>query len=263
MRDAFRGGWPLRRFPNTPFDINRRSPQSIGLVGWWTAAGTQRGGIETLEHVSGMHGAFNGGTVHAIDDFGPVVDMTVGGSYLSAESSEIRCEPGTNMTWVGWWNIQGDGTRGLFTKGNNGASNLIVQVRATGEIRVLIQFVDSFDSTGTPTGLTHIAVRKKGTDYDLYINGLQDGSKGMFALADTSALPFYIGTDTVNTCDSSCYEARVYNRALSPAEIWHQYAPSTRYELYSPDVRLWPFDEGICVVTETITVTETVTAMAS
>ena len=40
-------------------------------------------------------------------------------------------------------------------------------------------------------------------------------------------------------------DVRIYNRALSAAEVWQQWAPQTRWELYRPLVRrVWTVPAG-------------------
>ena len=83
-------------------------------------------------------------------------------------------------------------------------------------------YQEVFSSTSLPTNTwSHVAATWDGTTLRLYVNGVQVGSRAVAGTLATTSNPLRIGADAkwgeyfAGTID----EVRVYNRALSAAEI--------------------------------------------
>jgi hypothetical protein len=97
------------------------------------------------------------------------------------------------------------------------------------------------------TGAWHFAVAAyAGTSTTLYLSGPNGlASYVIGSLTDNSKTPsaWYAGYDSAvggRELDGEFCDLRIYNRALSSAEVWALYDPRTRWDLYQqPTRRLW------------------------
>jgi hypothetical protein len=112
----------------------------------------------------------------------------------------------------------------------------------SGTIDTLTGSADLDNFTGQ---LVHIVGRMgpaASNNKQIYVNGLFDSQKTRTAdvIYDTTSggdLAIganFSGVPSDRVTNVTVLDARIYNRYLSDAEIWRMYAPSSRFDLYSP-----------------------------
>jgi hypothetical protein len=238
-----RQGWRYRCPPNGQFTINRNSPQANGLVAWWPTLGCF--GANTLRYV----GRGNSGTINADwiadGEAGPLLtfDGTTNDDFSISHATGLigtddwsvalwaRCDGAADDTnWVAF-SVEPNGFLWIYFSRWSGVTGISV---------------DSYDSvwgvrgaghTGFTVGKLYHIVAVGGASYlALYVDGAFANSSGTAALGAAQASTFWWGSQF----GSSKYhlgdigDVRFYNRQLSAAEVWHQYCPSTRWDLYLP-----------------------------
>ena len=248
-------GWPLSTPPlSVPFVLNTRSPQAVGLVGWWPTIGAW-GTVPNRVGVP-VAGSLVGGVGRAPDP-----SMGIGVGPLDGVNDEVSVptdplltpsssQPHSVAIWasstarilVNKYLIGGNLSG--WQVGTETSGKLSYVLRGAGATaRVFIQSTSTSWLSGAPV---HIVATYSGSGVasgaHLYGNGVEQavtvsanalsGSTSNTAVMSWGAFHasgdiFYAGT---------YYEVRFYNRALSAAEVWQMYAPQTRWDLYGVQV---------------------------
>lgn len=216
------------------FTLNRASPQAVGLVSWWPLLTTRGGPIEDR---AGVNTGTPSGAVGPIatEVMGVALNFPGGGSdYVALANQDF-----THITATAW--IRN-------STSNNGGFNHIISRHPN-------WFLSHDGASGIRFNINGAAEAFCVTDYTLinnqwaliaatydrqniigYLNGVQTGSPTAYTTAigasGTQRLGAY-GGGGFNWVGQMA-DVRLYNRALSAAEIWQLYAPQTRWELYQP-----------------------------
>ena len=256
-----RGGWPFLGPPNCDFELNTNSPQAQGLVAWWPIIGNARGIAPVRDRYGEHHLVFPGGASNPAWSareqigFAPHYDGT--DDYLSIPDYSIFTGLAA-FTFNVWFNPDTI-TAGALGHGGTGAANQIlgmrsdrdaleVQIGESDEAYVWMRnLADSEFSVETSTSplaakeTALITVRYDGARLAIHINGIFVVDDAVTGVTDTMTSG-YIGSHEGerNYFDGVIGDTRLYNRALSPAEIWAMYAPQTRWELCRPLVPHFP-----------------------
>lgn len=250
-----------KRAPGPPFEafeLNRASQQAVGLVAWWPtmfASGTVLRDYTTLGNT------------------GTLTQVGTDAAYMpSLQASQLGravlfngAASGPKNGFIGlaktittvpfsvcfWFNLTSAASSSLlFWTGKLGDTTWYGHYIAA-QTTLNVATVNSNSFTGSSGGVTlatgiwlHGAgVWTSATSRQAFTNGVGD------TLDTTSKTPATItgtrwganqATLTANN-GSTAYlaEMRIYNRALSAAEIWAQYDPVTRWDLYAPVRRWW------------------------
>lgn len=230
-------------------EINRKSEQWLGLVGWWTIP-TAAPGLGVLDAARGAIVPFPAASANqpafAIQPFAEQIGRTLSFSataYTDANRDYIPIPTlslGTEQTlayWCAYNNYTSLSYGGVvFGYDNNYYFDWI-----SGSTRYAVfgsgnaASVTSGISKGT---MSHLAITRNGTSVQFYLNGRPDGAPQTLG-ANNALLLSFIGHAT--TVANGYYglkgtlgDTRIYNRALKAAEIWQLYDPQTRWELYQP-----------------------------
>ena len=241
--------------PSIPFTLNRASPQAAGLVGWWPTV--QASGGFAREYTSNFHATAAGaGTTVPSVTFDPVVGpmLSYDGSddYLEAlGSTKIRVPDALTLAaWVQPTDFANYAMICTKNPVNGDSSNLAGDWEwrtdpGTGQVIFLHQTgARAFSSYSGPTlssgTLYHLAVTLvEGGNVVFYVNGLATtttAQSGAFGVGNDNTVLIGRRRDG-NYFKGLIGDLRIYNRALSAAEIWSLYAPQTRWDLY----RVTPF----------------------
>lgn len=242
-------GWPFAHPPaGVAFGVNRRSPQAVGLVGWWPTVGQSTTGL-VREYVSGAHGAGAGNTALRPDGtVGAAYAMDGTGDYIAVGAAAkpiLDCPAGVTLS--AWINIPTTAGGLRVIAGDANASATVYQYvlevnNVAGRINAAWGGAIYGGSSTTLSVNTwyHVAMVRSGTTgawtVTYYVNGQSDGAVSGIATNPGTQQGFGIGcaglfTLTV-TFNGLLSDVRVYNRALSPAEVYAMYAPQTRWQLY-------------------------------
>ena len=251
---------------------------SDGLAGYWkmdeSSANTCTGGTnDTCESSgNGNDGTWNNGATNTIGKFGNGVTFDGNTDYIEVSDpgtdSELDFSNGDSITLTSWVNmtnidsteqqyIVGKGRTALDSTNQNYGLRLQTATTTTGEVSYIYRnSADDqwhrWNTTATiteNTGWHHVAVTYTfgdGNSIRAYINGVEE--KGSWNLGNGNDAPLEdndelwlgdaLGSDTAGSLQGSLDETRIYNRALSPAEIGQLYnwAPGP--------VGYWPLDEN-------------------
>jgi len=266
---------PKRSWQNTippwPFAINRESPQSCGLVGWWPMA-NDRGGQSARDLVTGMHGALAGAATWTTTNqfFGVDLDGNTGTyvEVLGVASGIDRFSFGTGaggtdspFSWSAWikprgvditnntiackWDKTGsDYEYWLFFDGND---KLVWKLYHPSSSTTRIGLISTSAYT-TLTGWHHVVgtydASKVYTGLVLYVDGVPiavgSGANGAYTGMGPTTAPLRFGArrDAVEVSfDGVLADLRCYNYELTAEQVWQMYDPRTRCELYLPQRR--------------------------
>lgn len=240
---------PLSRQPlGLPFEVNRASPQARGLVGWWPFVRPVPREFLQGTTMTAVGGADFGASIH-----GSALRCDAATEGLTATApGHLRLNPpitvamlgmfvGTPSASVGYAGVlHSSSAVSPFTSyliGDDGGAN----IRITGNIAGA--FTGTLASAARPatgTLFSAVGVFADGRQ-DIYINGVAGSGSTMAwsSIAYDATAPVVVGNDrAVSGRTSNChiYDVRIYSRALSAAEVWALYAPSTRWELYGVPV---------------------------
>lgn len=252
---------PLRRWtegglgPPSPFTVNRDSPQAVGLWAWWptTLLVTP---LRLTSVVGGNYAMAPSGT-------SPTIGPGNGGCYIFTTGGEKSVTasltpPGFPQTLTCWFYI----TAGGFPQeiwnlyGSSGSSH-----RLGLTLNVSNQLVGQASAGGgqasatitSPTIATYTwyfgaLVAVSATSRIVYLNAGISGSD------TTSRNPTLARVRAGGDSGGSKYleggvaDLRIYNRALSQADLWHMFTAQTRWDMYLPTLT-----EGRAVTTQNLT----------
>lgn len=220
--------------PVWPFALNHNSPQAQGLVAWYPMA--HPGGNKLFDFIGGRDLPPGGGGW-------PLTDFGVGWDTASTYTASISSTPLTAvpLTIACWAMPFGTGNRVWGMVGRTGTTWDGWYIEIEGGVWKAataagsLSYVKAADAASVVARtLYHIAaVYESDSSRKLYVNGR------LVATNTSSATPsnvngIRIGAGFIGGAnfDGITSEARIYNRALSPAEVFALYDPQTRYDLY-------------------------------
>jgi hypothetical protein len=232
-------GWPIPPL-NGNFEINKLSSQYRNLVFWMTPSfGPGRRQVNLIRREIATEDIGAGGSLKPIQRFGYGVNFSGVNPQRVRFSRYPAVEPpGTYFTLSVWIYVSLDFVALYY----NTAGIVTFFTGHSGTIDTLTGAADLDNFTGQ---LVHIVGRMgpaASNNKQIYVNGLFDSQKTRTANVvydTTSGGDLAIGANfrgipTDRVTDVTVLDARIYNRYLSDAEIWRMYAPSSRFDLYSP-----------------------------
>jgi len=209
-----------------------------GLVGWWnfdegpgpTAAdatgngngGTLTGGVQWIAQETGGALELDGTTGYVRIPFGPTLKLLNQGDFTVAAWFKTDVIPTENKEVFQQGDTNGTGRTWLFI------------VPATGEIRTFLGNAATNSGVNVTVGTWfHAAVVVKeggATDtIQVYVNGKPAGAAGQRGV-ESSEGPYFIGChkNLTNFWDGLIDDVRLYNRALSAAEVQAMVPPKVK-----------------------------------
>lgn len=236
-----------------PFTLNWESVQAQGLKAWWPMAANQ-GGLTVREQVIGYYNGTLSSTLGWTGDtFGPSPDFTGTPKYIGVGINKIRdFLAGGPYTVAAWFNcksndltqtILGDMTSngmsrsfGLAT-GGAGASSVVSSHHGNTLLTHNAVITKNVTHHAAVTWLGNNLTR---TIYADGVAGTTTDTPASWASAGGLASIGRQGAYNGYYFKGCIIDVRIYNRALSAAEIWQLYDPATRWELYRPaEHRVW------------------------
>lgn len=195
---------------------------SKGLVGWWTMDEKDNLSPTGINDRSGNGnlGTLNGGVSKVSGKIGQ--GMKFDGNV--SNDSKINCGLGTSL------NLPSRVT--LFGKGYAAAGGYSMHIRSDGSLWFEIDDSDGTRHYYHPTNIylstnkwVHVVATYDGTTQRIYVNGVQDGT-GQVISSDFGTASSHCTIGWVSGGDyftGSLDDVRVYNRALSTAEVQQLY----------------------------------------
>ena len=221
--------------PSIPFTLNRASPQAAGLLLWYPTVGYVG---RLADYAAANH---FGGTLTGPPGVRREPSVGIGMDFTGSERWEVThvSDLSTTTRTISAWVI-GDtltGTQTIVKKDVEyilrcDNTSLTLYTWTSGGLNQISATL----STGT---LYHVCGTWDGTNAVLYVNGVQKNTSTPGGTTSTSSNNWTIGAQPGGGegWDGLIADVRLYNRALSAAEIWSLYAPQTRWDLY----RVTPF----------------------
>ncbi|MCK4826938.1 LamG domain-containing protein, partial [bacterium] len=249
----YRGGWPYGHAPNTDFVLNTESPQAVGLTAWWPF-----GNYQNLERVQGIEMTKSGSPDFAATEQGIALDLAAADSdYLYNDSQNLLT--GVPFSISCWVYLKqkpvtfGDEFTFLSFSDPDSSSNFCILRADDAADRFQFNLNDSGGTNSTTASTDFVAnrwyqvtgVAASATDRRILVNG---GSKGTntanctpnFGLMNGITIGmFRFNNQLYDYADAYIRDVRFYNRALSDQEALNLYNPSTRYELYAPEIPIF------------------------
>jgi len=274
--DFRRGGWPGPGPPTGNFTINRASPQAAGLVLWMPLFGPDANVDRYVDRVAGWSFTKNGTPVWMADSmFGNSLTFDDGSSeYLGITSAPLSSEPITMSCWFRSDNATALQT--LISISRSDTWHTQWRLCACGSVaddpvgmhsRDAVASAWAYSTTGYSANTWHHAagVCASDTDRRAMIDGGSKSSDGdniaVSNTVDRTTVGYmvYGGSPAFGDYFSgSIADVRIYNRALSDAEVWALYDPATRWELYQPVVPIFVV-ATVGAVTHEATATDRIT----
>lgn len=236
-----------------PFTINRFSQQAKGLVHWWPTLGNTGAIIRDLAgQVDGVFPGAPDDPVHIRDaKFGNVLDY--GASHFLDFGSGSFLTDGEPFS-IAWWIrlevitgfrahfnllISGEtagfgvlsSDSGSYTPITFGSANAVLtEFRPTTDFRTALldtwaHFVITYDG-GSSTSAASYGFFYDGVSFAVGVGGGFSGPDDANQLGHLGSTGIYL--------DGQMGDFRIYNRALSAGEVFQQWSPATRWELYLP-----------------------------
>lgn len=241
-----------------PVRVNRDSPQAAGLVDWWTPLGIGRS-VRLPGNIAGIPGIpTNGPTWRPDPVFGAAYQFVRASSQYISMGTDARLHLSSAFCIAAWirsdsWGVEFRTIASHRTANAAGAYG--VNVSLSGFVQVFLHDGSGFatlldDTTALATG-TRYHVLSQYSDalntFEIYINGrLVKSSASVTAVLSSANHEFCVGRIALSAehFDGIIGDVRLYNRFLTPAEVWQLYDPATRWELYAPTPRLWVVPEA-------------------
>jgi len=256
--------WHPYRPPDGLFEINRASPQAIGLVGWWPPLRSH--GISILHNMAEDYPGTIGPAVtwdtHA--QLGAILKGDGSTStYISTAFVPIA-DQGTVAVW------------GAINSANDGLVGVTGVWATTNGVRIASNTSDNFRlqigltlrDTTIPVAygdLYHLVITGDGSTARFYINGVERDSWA-YTIGGDNTDPLYLASIYNSSTAAASWnlngylgDVRIYDRALSPDEVWQLYDPATRWDLYLPVQRIWqiPYSPGGAIYDVSLTLART------
>lgn len=210
-----------------------------GLTGYWSL-GDGSGSAAADGSGNGSSGTLSGGTAWTNGPVGGALHFN-GSTGLVTIPDNPNLRQSTNMTVCFWMNADsfGSQTRSIINKGTNTTLNYAVSLGPSpGNQVIFSQYTSSGGlvsvSSTAPVSIGvwhHVAAVIQGNEAQLYLDGGLSGTTILYGSGATNGSPVYLGTNFAG----SLAEVRVYNRALSEAEVQTIYTSSAAsFELLQP-----------------------------
>lgn len=238
----------------TPFVVNRRSPQAVGLVGWWPVIGAPAGPLLDRSGYGRVGSLTASPSTVPNPDFGVGLDLN-GTTQYATLGTEVGYFLKTSPFSVSAW-IRPDSVSGTRIVMANWAYLSVAGWQADisgGKVSLGIfnSAASGYRYAGGTTTLVagavyHVAYVYTGNNaasgIQTYINGrpetmsvANNSDPGVLGNAPTylgrrNALGGGAGLD--GYFDGLMGDSRLYNRALSAAEVFALWNPATRWGLY-------------------------------
>lgn len=200
--------------------MTRKVVSAQGLVGYWAmneGAGNQTGDSSS----NGFTGTINGGPTWINGKRGKALSFNGSSQYVSGSLSGMSS---TQISFCSWANKSSN--PGTFTQtigASSGSSGLYVN--SSGNIFSQISFVSAGNqgtaSVSMPSGWHHYCLTwSSGSPLSLYVDGVLSQSTGNITDTLNATTGFWIARYASGTYfPGSIDDARVYNRALTAAEV--------------------------------------------
>jgi len=232
---AARGSQP----PLWPFTINRDSPQAEGLVAWWPFVAL---GNATLYDLSGNN---NNGVITNMAANPWLANEVLGGHSLDFDGANDQVNVTGNNLPTG---SQTTFTMSAWANGSAGPDAIVIWGSQTANNGPHLYRIDAsnwrfgiwdgvnIDIAAVSNVWTHLVATFDGTNGRFYRDGiLTAGPTVMTSDPDTQTLRIASNLfDNVDNFLGQITDVRIYNRALSTAEAWQLFDPSTRWDLSYP-----------------------------
>ena len=192
----------------------------------------------------------------AADGFGLGIDFSAGGydtdRVIFASASGLPTAASASFTLHAvWWNDVYVSLSSIWGFGVGAGS---------GEHRRILQYNNNFYFWGNSndwdtgvtwsglTGLQFVTFTYDGAALRLYVDGVLRAGPQAIGFATAEATIVGGGGHPSGTGPNGrLHEGRIYNRALSPGEVWELFDPRTRFDLYQPwrrQFRIPPYGGG-------------------
>lgn len=244
-----------------PVILNRNSPQAAGLVNWYPPLASREIYVYLIDRAGKeFTGTLAGNAAYAlVPQMGHVLTLDGTGDYVTLPNLGVSgASARTVAAWI--WTDTTASLRCLYFSGAASAGLqfcVYINVSSAGDLYFAGNTYDQRSTNGSLIAVntwTHVAVTFTGgtinsTTIALFVNGFQVAQTSVGSgTANTTNSNYRIGSDTLSAgrdWDGYIGDFRIYNRALSPAEIFQLYDPATRWDLYAPKPRLWAYPELI------------------
>lgn len=254
-----RGGWPYSQPPNVPFVLNKGSPQAKGLVAWWPTLASR--GANVLRDLAGrgINGTFPGGANNPswVTNSGMGSALLFDRSndqYVNLDGSASLSITGelTHVAWIYPTVLTAVASNVILTKrdeADGGTRGPQLDIRNTGKLSW--GFNDGawqeWKTTNVVLSINTlfcvVVTYREADAVVIYVNGVPKPTNVLLPPAMvTNPSPYLLGiyrnagVPIANRgFDGSIGDTRIYNRALSAAEVWQQYV--NPWELYHPLIR--------------------------
>jgi len=245
-------GWPFRHPPNTRFKPNNESWQARGLVAWWPPLGS-RGETLLRNYLPQFNdGSFQNQMEYIFDgEMGYALNFLGSNDFVNVsiyDAIDFGNEDFTVAMWVKLEDVSADNEFLYKGTGGTGTDTRYRMHYNFSSDRLRWSMTDSAtvsavecDALGSPaTGVWyHLAGRLNAATSEIAII-----VNGRLKSTDTAPAGSAAGGDlrlggtgfSSKDFTGRMGDLRIYNRALSDAEIWWLYDPRTRWELYAPVV---------------------------
>jgi hypothetical protein len=241
---------PWRQRPSGLVEIDRRSPQARGLVSLWPLSGDARD-LTQVNPLTTVDVVWTGTPDGIAAGFSSSTQI-----YAPSNSTLALTDAITISMWA-WANTfpTANGQIDTLTKKDG---QWILRATQDGSETGGVPKLSAlwFDGSNIrrrvadlPTTMAwhHYAMVVSGNDIvGLYVDGIQRGgaTDTWFGTGRTTTNAMYFGQAGTNSelIDGVIAHASVNNVALTDAEVWTKYDPSTRWSLFQPLVRKTYFD---------------------
>lgn len=215
-----------------PFTLNRASSQAAGLLTWWPTLG--QGGAVLFDRVGPHHGTFYDNTaVISNADLGRVISFDGAGDRIEVpHAASLSPTHKTVSAWVILRTV-GSPTQTILKKN----SDYILRI-SNNSFQWFVWtdggFKEIFGGSAVTNTLFHVCGTWNGTTGFLYVNGVQIAQSTPGGTTSTSTETVGLGAQPGGgeNLQGELSDIRIYNRALTAAEVWRLYAPATRWDLY-------------------------------
>ncbi|WP_433165806.1 LamG-like jellyroll fold domain-containing protein [Kribbella sp. CA-247076] len=181
---------------------------------------------------NGLHGYLRGGPAAVAGRFGQALSLDGTDDYVQLPFAEKLAVSSGDFTWTGWFNYgastadqpliwaynQGDVYSQLWLRAEP-ASNRIRALAQSGETAITVATTSAYNDRAWH----HFALRRQGSTFTIYIDGAAAATTTGTIGSVSPKRPFQIHLgrrlDGKQHLRGSLDDVRLYNRALSPAEI--------------------------------------------
>lgn len=242
-----RGGFAR---PPGPAIQNKDTWQSNGLIAWWPVGPTLRDSSpgQLPDRVGGHVAAYAGSMLTRPSQMGIALQNNgVGSTYLSFSTSARLSFPSSEGTMSYWCKLTNATPAtddlsgfGIWMMPANFVSHYplssgLVYCGEMSTDRPINGVSPLADVDRTQWHLVTVVSRAGTDNYRFFQNGrlMAAGTRGGWpSMLGTARLfgQHFAGNNYV--VDGSCCDFRIWNRALTDAEVWELYQPSTRWDLY-------------------------------